>query len=76
MPEGRFTRPSRARVGSDPGRGRRRSLGRVGRLQARLDPICAHFEVISGDTFSTGVTFALPVYRWGASASVAAGVLH
>jgi len=40
-----------------------------------VDPTCTPFEVVPCDTFITEATFALPVYRWASSASVAADVL-
>ncbi|MDA3920746.1 MAG: ligase-associated DNA damage response exonuclease [Salinisphaera sp.] len=41
-----------------------------------VDPTCANFEVVPCDTFITEATFALPVYRWASSASIAADVLR
>lgn len=39
------------------------------------DPTCAPFEVVPCDTFITEATFALPVYRWDAPATVAREIL-
>lgn len=39
-----------------------------------VDPTCEPFEVLPCDTFITEATFALPIYRWASSASVAADV--
>ncbi len=39
------------------------------------DPTCAGFEVIACDVFITEATFALPVYRWAPTATVAAEIL-
>jgi putative mRNA 3-end processing factor len=38
------------------------------------DPTCAPFEPLACDTFVTESTFGLPIYRWGAPASVAASI--
>jgi len=40
------------------------------------DPTCAAFEVLPCDTFISEATFALPIYRWRAPASVAADIFH
>lgn len=46
-----------------------------GDYKRAADPTCAPFEVVRCDTFVTESTFALPIYRWDATASVIAEML-
>jgi len=39
------------------------------------DPTCAPFEIVPCDVFISEATFALPVYRWTPTATVAADIL-
>lgn len=45
--------------------------GVSGDYKRQADPTCAPFEVVRCDTFITEATYALPIFRWDASASVA-----
>ena len=42
-----------------------------GDFKRQADPTCAPFEVVPADVFITEATFALPVYRWPDTATVA-----
>jgi putative mRNA 3-end processing factor len=46
-----------------------------GDYKRQPDPTCELFEVVPCDTFVTEATFALPVYRWPATAQVAAEIV-
>lgn len=46
-----------------------------GDYKREADPTCAPFELLACDVFVTEATFALPVFRWPAPASVAREIL-
>jgi putative mRNA 3-end processing factor len=46
-----------------------------GDCKRQADPTCAPFEVVHCDTFVTEATFGYPVYRWPATADVAADIV-
>ncbi len=46
-----------------------------GDYKRAADPTCAPFETVACDTFITESTFALPIYRWDATAVVIAEIM-
>ena len=46
-----------------------------GDYKRQPDPTCIPFEVVRCDTFITEATFALPIYRWQDTATVAADIV-
>ena len=46
-----------------------------GDYKRQPDPTCAPFEVVPCDTFITEATFALPIYRWPDTPTVAAEIV-
>lgn len=47
----------------------------AGDYKRAADPTCAEFEPVGCDTFVTESTFALPIYRWDATANVIGEIL-
>ena len=47
-----------------------------GDYKRQADPTCSAFEPLPCDVFVSEATFALPVYRWPATAEVIADILH
>ncbi len=47
-----------------------------GDYKREADPTCSPFEVVSCDVFVTEATFALPIYRWPATAEVVEDIWH